>query len=887
MNGPLKQLFSEAYLQHDRLQKCLRYLKATEALAGFWACNFVAHYLTGKTDPKLESEIRSLAKPSFGTFVAIIRIGKMRLTGVKAPEFRAYVNYVYNLSAGESPLKNSLQTARRLVELPAVGREVSAIDIFETLMVLRNRGIGHGGIPSEETATAVQELARALDPESIGARLPKMLSIIETKTSPEEPGGFVQLGYYFDGREDHPWQQKAKADDLLAIKQLHFFDTDGNVFPAGPFAQIDRGMFWFLQKYRRGGSSLFTDYRSESQKSDPYWDEHTSRFLEERFERAGQVGVQVSPKGIYHDLPAERDAYKKFVGRHAELDTLRGRLRPERQIPVIAIGGLGGVGKTALARSFVQSIIESDSEHRSFDYLVWVSAKSTVLQETVEFLTPGFEDIEDVLDEIAKVAESPELIYHRPFERKKAAIMDLLSGGRFLLIIDNFETVKNKDAFWEFLLEVPAPSKVLVTSRETFSEGCWTLPLKELSQPEALEIFYNECKALDVDPARAVNSDRDRNALLQSTGGIPLALKHVAILLHRGKKLTEALQGLDPNKGPIADFCFRGTFNSLDLTEKTIWVAMGIFQRPVSSAELVQVTELNETEVGRALQALRRYTIINRDTGEDGHESFSCLPLTLEFAKSKLDAWSGAAEMAHRYRQFRTLIAKAGITDAGARSLREAAVVHPTLLARELSRAALAKYRMGSTEEAFELIENAVRLDANEVSVWDAKAQIERGEYQYEDAFQAYKRLLELSPYNLLAMREITLIAKTLELWSTAIEYGRRVTQLPGATKKDWHILGHMYYKRAAAERQRGEIRKEEETLLAAVDCFRTALINAPLNIADRKHNAMVSDTLARAYSRLGRPDAAYEAVVTGLENDPYNSMLLDLQMQLASGVER
>jgi tetratricopeptide (TPR) repeat protein len=887
MHGPLKQLFNEAHLQHERLQKCIRYLKASEALASFWACNFVAHYMRStKIDPKVEREIRALASPAFGTFVSILRLGKTRLPEVQAPEFRAYVGVVHVLTDKPS-LNHALQLTRKLTDLPPLQKKAETIDLFETLMTLRNKGIGHGGVPSEETALAVEELGRTIDPNAAQIKFPKMLSVQETRTDPERRGDFIQLGYYFDGEEEHPWRTATKSEDLLPIKQLHFFDGGGHPIPATPFVQIDKGTHWFLQKYRRGGNSHFTDYRSETHKTDPYWDEYVARFLDERFERGGQVAVQVSTTGVYHDLPPEIDAYKAFVGRQNELEILHTRLRPERQIPIIAIGGLGGAGKTALGRSFVQSIADAREQDRSFDYLVWVSAKTTTLQESVESVTPGFEDIEDVLDEVARVAESLELIYQRPFEKKKSAILDLLSSARFLLVIDNFETVKKKDALWDFLTEVPAPSKVLVTSRETFSEGCWTLALKELTDSEALEVFSNECKWLEVDPAPIVNNDKNKTALLQSTGGVPLALKYVAILLDRGKMLSEALQGLDPSRGPIADFCFRGTFNALDKVEKTVWVAMGIFQRPVSQGELVQITELSELEVSRALQVLRKYTIINRDLGQDGHEVFWCLPLTLEFAKRQLDSWPGTSEMTHRYKQFRALVKKAGITDTGVRTLKEAPVIHPRLLARELSRAALAKYRTGGHGEALELVENAVRLDPGEVSVWEAKAEIERGEYQYEAAFDAYKRVIELSPYNLPALREITLIAKNLELWTTAIEYGRRVTQLPGATKKDWHILGHMYYRKAQIEQQRGDPKKAEEAFLVAIDSFKSALINNSQTSADKKHNAMVCDTMARAYMRVRMFDEARDTVIEGLVEDPYNSMLLDLQMQLLGRTDR
>src|ERR1700751_129589 len=116
-----------------------------------------------KTDPKVEREIRALASPAFGTFVSILRLGKTSLTAVPAPEFRAYVNAAHVL-ADKPSLNHAFQLTRKLAVLPPLRNQVETIDLFETLMTLRNRGLGHGGIPSEESALAVEELCKTLDP---------------------------------------------------------------------------------------------------------------------------------------------------------------------------------------------------------------------------------------------------------------------------------------------------------------------------------------------------------------------------------------------------------------------------------------------------------------------------------------------------------------------------------------------------------------------------------------------------------------------------------------------------------------------------------------------------------------------------------------------------
>ena len=190
--------------------------------------------------------------------------------------------------------------------------------------------------------------------------------------------------------------------------------------------------------------------------------------------------------------------------------------------------------------------------------------------------------------------------------------------------------------------------------------------------------------------------------------------------------------------------------------------------------------------------------------------------------------------MAHRYRQYRTVIARAGISEGpseAARLARSAGVVHPKLLARELSRKALSIYREGRTNEAFELLDAAEKIDARQPAVWETRAQIEMGEFDYHAAYGSYVKLLNITPYDLNVLRQLVYLCKVLEEWDLEIEYGRRVANLPGCTKKDWHMLGMAYYRKAKVERDIGRHDSKQGALLNAVECFRSALFSEPTRI--------------------------------------------------------
>jgi hypothetical protein len=90
-----------------------------------------------------------------------------------------------------------------------------------------------------------------------------------------------------------------------------------------------------------------------------------------------------------------------------------------------------------------------------------------------------------------------------------------------------------------------------------------------------------------------------------------------------------------------------------------------------------------------------------------------------------------------------------------------------------------------------------------------------------------------------------------------------------------------MYYRNARVEWERGNRTKREAALLEAVECLRSAFYPNPSSYAEKKHNVVACDTLARTYKYLGRQQDAEEIILKGLEWEPYSSMLLELQLSL------
>ena len=203
-----------------------------------------------------------------------------------------------------------------------------------------------------------------------------------------------------------------------------------------------------------------------------------------------------------HNLPSR----EQLIGRGAEKARLFEGL--SSSYPVIAIEGLGGMGKTAVAREVAWLCAESSDRFRA---IVWTEDQDGSLR------------LNDLLDAIAKVLGYTYL-HSMPAPDKEMEVHRLLRNTSCLLIVDNLETVTDPELI-DFITRVPEPpSKVIVTSREQQLRAAWAIAVGRLEPADGLELIRTEAARLDL---RALQEapPADLRTLYDATGGNPLAIR--------------------------------------------------------------------------------------------------------------------------------------------------------------------------------------------------------------------------------------------------------------------------------------------------------------------------------------------------------------------------
>ncbi|ODG98747.1 pilus assembly protein PilF, partial [Nostoc sp. KVJ20] len=72
----------------------------------------------------------------------------------------------------------------------------------------------------------------------------------------------------------------------------------------------------------------------------------------------GRQDAQLTIKEIHQNIPPAVP-FEKFVGREAELEKLHQQLQTSRQVAIVAVAGMGGVGKTELATQYAKQHLQN------------------------------------------------------------------------------------------------------------------------------------------------------------------------------------------------------------------------------------------------------------------------------------------------------------------------------------------------------------------------------------------------------------------------------------------------------------------------------------------------------------------------------------------------
>lgn len=364
--------------------------------------------------------------------------------------------------------------------------------------------------------------------------------------------------------------------------------------------------------------------------------------LEKYGYRRGIAPSPIYSRSIPHNLPSP--TYTAFIGREVEMNTLLERLSPDHGAHMITMHGIGGVGKTALVLAAAYLCLKASNENLSdaprFDAIIFTSAKQQELIPDNILRRQGQRNLREIFRVIANALNDPTII-QSPSSDQFDRVRQILSRQRTLLIVDNMETIEDRNEVIEFLYNLPICVKVVITTRERIA--LLPISLRNLPLDDGLQLIQQQAGEKGI----TIN-DEDSELLYTRTGGIPLAIVYAIGQVSSGYPLNSVLEQLASATGDVARFCFEQSVQSIKgQPPHKLLMSLAIFPDSPILAAVAEVAGLTfaPDSVNSGLARLQQLSLVNLNSETKRYEMLS---LTREYALAELAAYPDFEKEARR-----------------------------------------------------------------------------------------------------------------------------------------------------------------------------------------------------------------------------------------------
>jgi len=311
---------------------------------------------------------------------------------------------------------------------------------------------------------------------------------------------------------------------------------------------------------------------------------------------------------------------------------------------LVAIDGIGGIGKTSLAHSVARHL----TRQGSFFDVAWVSAKRE------EYRT-GSGDVQSTTGEPALNADTlvEKLLQQldeglslagRSFQEKLSLLTHRLKEQAHLIVVDNLETAADYNALIPTLQKLANPSKILLTSRHSLHQYPTVLRfnLSELEQADAFSLLRHEAQVRGI-AALAEAPPSALENIYGVVGGNPLALKLVVGLLcvlPLGQVLSNLKEAQGKSVDQLYTYIYWRAWDTLSEAGQYVLLVMPLANGGTMD-QLLALVPLELNEVTQALQELARLSLV-QISGSIEERRYTIHRLTETFLLKEAIRWQEA-----------------------------------------------------------------------------------------------------------------------------------------------------------------------------------------------------------------------------------------------------
>ena len=308
---------------------------------------------------------------------------------------------------------------------------------------------------------------------------------------------------------------------------------------------------------------------------------------------------------------------------------------------LVAIEGIGGIGKTTLA---TVAIAQTDIR-RHFADVLWISARQEEFLPDVGIrpLDQPVLDVETLVDLLLAQLGGQSSVAGDT-AAKRSTLLHRLQEAAYLIVVDNLDSAADIEALLPFLQQLANPSKVLMTSRFSLrtQNAVASIPLAELSRNDTHALIRYQAELSNIAPlSQATAAQLD--AIYGVVGGNPLAIKLVVGQLHF-LSLSQVLESLQSARGKRVDelytYIYWQAWQMLDNMSRSLFLALPLIPDG-SFDELAAISKLEPDDVIHALEQLTRLSLVQVSGGLE-ERVYRLHSLTETFLMNEVLKWQAA-----------------------------------------------------------------------------------------------------------------------------------------------------------------------------------------------------------------------------------------------------
>ena len=359
---------------------------------------------------------------------------------------------------------------------------------------------------------------------------------------------------------------------------------------------------------------------------------------------------------------------KNFLGRNDDVKKFVQLVLDSGAFAICGVKGMGGIGKTEIAREICHIFHETWNEHpdlpehltdllskRKFfqDGILWIQfspegqTPKTLTNKLISLITKEYlknlaaEEKQKKSKNPAKEKENLKTIQKLNLD----TLADALTGKNMLVVLDSVE--QNLRTFDYVLERFKGRFTLLITSRIAIP-GIQSIDINVLADEDAEKLFLSYMKK---DNQQLTEEERKIvQELCKLPGNYPLLIKIIASQVKAdNSNLAELLKKYQKNPAQMLDeyndslcidhrhvnarACFMMSFNMLNDKQQDVFLQAALFNNPFTVEALsALLDDMDKDNMLHIVEQIESLSLINRLDGKDGLTTYELHPLMRELA---------------------------------------------------------------------------------------------------------------------------------------------------------------------------------------------------------------------------------------------------------------